>query len=840
MVNFSVEQVRSMMDVKSNIRNMSVIAHVDHGKTTLSDSLVCKAGIISPDNAGTMCYTSTRDDERDRGITIKSSAISMFYQLGDDVDTPPGTSGKAFLINLIDSPGHVDFNSEVTAALRLTDGALVVVDCVESVCVQTETVLRQALAERVKPVLVVNKIDRLFLELQLDPESMYQCFRRAVESVNVVISMHPDEALGDVQVRPEDGTVAFASARQQWAFTLDNFARMYAAKFGVDKRRMMQHLWGDNFYDPQAKCWRHTPQSESGAALPRSFCQYVLEPIDRLTRAVMSGDAASMDRMLSALGVTLRAEDREHTGKDLLKAVMSKWLPAADCLLQMMVLHLPSPATAQAYRCETLYTGPQDDEAARAIRACDPDGPLLMYVSKMVPTDSKGRFFAFGRVFSGTVRTGAQVRILGPEYVHGGKEDVHVKGVQRTILMMGRTTEVIEDCPSGNVVCLAGIDQAMNKSGTVTDREDTWPVRGMQFSVSPVVRIAVEPRNASEMPKLLEGLRRLAKSDPLCECTMEEGGEHVVAGAGELHLEICLKDLREFCGIEIVTSEPVVSFRETASAPSSVLCLSKSANKLNRFWMRAEPLAEGLAEAIDAGEVRANADPKERARALADRYGWDVQEARKIWCFGPDTKGTNVLVDATKAVQYLQESRDYCIAAFQWATRTGPLCEETLRAVRVSLADVSVHSDPAHRGSRQLIPAARRCVHASLLTASPRLLEPVYRVDITCTEAAIGGVYDVLNKRRGRVVSEELRNGDSKMRVVQAHLPVVESFGFTGELRARTSGQVFPQCSFDHWQLVPGDPLDAGSRAAQIVAAVRRRKGLREQIPPLDNFLDKL
>merc|ERR1712224_634092 len=242
MPNFSVEQIRTIMDKTDQIRSMSVIAHVDHGKSTLTDSLICKAGIISAKAAGDARFTDTRADEQERGVTIKSTGVSLYFEYAED-DEPP----KAHLINLIDSPGHVDFSSEVTAALRITDGAMVVVDCIEGCAVQTETVLRQSLQERVKPCLFVNKVDRCILELQMDPEDMYSRFRNAIENVNVIVSTYHDELMGDVQVKPELGTVAFGSGLHGWAFNVERFARIYAGKFGVEKEKMMKRLWGDSF-----------------------------------------------------------------------------------------------------------------------------------------------------------------------------------------------------------------------------------------------------------------------------------------------------------------------------------------------------------------------------------------------------------------------------------------------------------------------------------------------------------------------------------------------------------------------------------------------------------------
>jgi len=310
MVHFTMDQMRLIMDKPHNIRNMSVIAHVDHGKSTLTDSLVAAAGIIAKEDAGNVRLTDTRQDEKDRGITIKSTGISLYFQMPESFGLPKDAVGNEFLINLIDSPGHVDFSSEVTAALRVTDGGLVVVDVVEGVCVQTETVLRQALGERIVPVLTINKLDRGFLELQLEPEEMYQNFVRVIENANVIVATYRDELLGDTTVYPEKGTVAFSAGLQGWAFTLNKFARIYSEKFGVDKEKMAQRLWGDNYFDAEAKKWISNGTSAAGKPLSRAFCKFILEPISQIFKCCMADDLEKLDKYLKVVGVTLNSEER--------------------------------------------------------------------------------------------------------------------------------------------------------------------------------------------------------------------------------------------------------------------------------------------------------------------------------------------------------------------------------------------------------------------------------------------------------------------------------------------------------------------------------------------------
>jgi elongation factor 2 len=197
------------------------------------------------------------------------------------------------------------------------------------------------------------------------------------------------------------------------------------------------------------------------------------------------------------------------------------------------------------------------------------------------------------------------------------------------------------------------------------------------------------------------------------------------------------------------------------------------------------------------------------------------------------------LLTSAWPVQYMNEIKDSVVGGFQWATKEGPLCDENVRGCRFNIYDVTLHADAIHRGGGQIIPTARRCVYACMLTAEPKISEPVYLVEISCPEAAIGGIYGVLNRRRG-CVNEESRVAGTPMYVVKAYLPVNESFGFTADLRSNTAGQAFPQCVFDHWQMMPGDPLDMAGQVGKIVAAARKRKGLQEVPFGLDHYYDKL
>ncbi|KAF7683484.1 Elongation factor 2 [Astathelohania contejeani] len=851
MVDITIDKLHAMMSNQTNIRNISVIAHVDHGKSTLTDILVIKAKIASSDSGGGR-YMDTRADEKERGITIKSTAISMLCELDDETlktDLKQKHNGKEFLINLIDSPGHVDFSSEVTAALRVTDGALVVIDCVDGICVQTETVLRQSIAECIKPTVVLNKLDRALLELNEPKVELAQKLRARVRDFNERLSMITlGRDLGDFKVedlRPDRNEFSFCSGLQGWGFTLKTFAKFYVKRLGLQNdpnaiRKICEALWAENRFFTKDDPWDMTGTFRKvGEPDKNLFVVFVLNPIYKVKEMCYKNDVEGIKEYLGGkYGVDFTGVNLTGKEKELFKTVFKTWLPAADMLLEQIVVQLPSPVTSQVYRSAMLYEGPCDDECALAIKKCDKseEAPLMMYVSKMVPyTDS--RFIAFGRVYSGVVSPGMKVRIQGPDYVPGTKNDLYIRSVQRTVVMMGRTIKDVPNCPAGNIIGLIGIDNELKKTGTITTRNEAHNIKSMKFSVSPVVKYSVRPKNAVDLPKLKEGLLKLSKSDPMTVVNFSDNGELTIAGAGELHLEICLNDLRnDYACVDIIVDEPLVTYLEGISGSVDTPKMSKSANKHNRIYMTCSPLEDDIVEKILDGKC-VSKDPKERAAMFKEHCGISDDWVKKVLFYGPEDKGPNICVDNTKGIAYLNEVKEFLREGFRDVTTRGPLIGEQLRGVRFELNDLVLHSDAIHRTGNQVTAPMSSVCKGLVMAANPILYEPIFQVEVNVSRDYISGVSSVLCTRRGECT--EFREESAMRTNVYGTLPVREAFGFNNELMKQTKGQASSVLSFSHYAQLPGSIDNPGSILYETVMQVRKRRGLGE-IRGADCYFDRL
>ncbi|KAJ2508240.1 translation elongation factor 2 [Coemansia sp. RSA 2052] len=457
----------------------------------------------------------------------------------------------------------------------------------------------------------------------------------------------------------------------------------------------------------------------------------------------------------------------------------------------------------------------------------------------MVPASDKGRSYAFGRMFLGTVKPGQKVHILGPNYTPGKHTDLFVTAMQRAVIMMGSSIELIDDCPAGNIVGLVGVDQYLLNSGTITTSETAHSMKAIKFSVSPVVQVAVSVANPRDLPKLVEGLKRLSRSDPCVQCYSYTTGKFIIAGASELHLGACLKDLEEYYAWTVITkSTPFVKYYETVLSKSSGVTMAKSPNKHNHLYLSAEPIQEELAILVDNGKIAADDNSKERARRLVE-FEWDANDAHKIWAFGSKPNGANLLVDMATGLQYINEIRDHCVTGFMSAVSNGPCAEEQMCGCRFNILDATLYANAIHRGASQISPPMRRAIYGAMLLAEPSLQEPVYLAEVQSTMDKASSVHALIRSRRGKVTEESQKPGTS-LCIIKALLPVAESFGIAENLSNGTSGLATIRIvALDHWETMTSNAIVAGE-VRDVCTRIRQRKGLPENMHGPDCYIDRL
>jgi elongation factor 2 len=727
-------EILKLMHRKENIRNIGIIAHIDHGKTTMTDSLLAEAGLLSPRIAGEARALDYLEEEQKRGITIKTANISLLHEI----------DGTSYVVNMVDTPGHVDFTGKVTRALRAIDGVVVVVDAVEEVMVQTETVTRQALEERVRPVLFINKVDRLIRELKLSPREVQDKFLRIIRDFNSLIEVYAEPEFKDKwKVDPQKETVAFGSALHRWGFTL---------KIAQER--------GVKFSD-----------------------------------------------IVEAYG---RGEHQK----------LAELIPLHNAILDMVVKNIPNPIEAQRYRVPRIWRGDLNSEIGQAMLNCDDNGPTVMCIT-MVQMDPHAGLVATGRLFSGTVKEGDHV------YLVGARKDYHI---QQVSMYMGAFREIVDKITAGNIAALLGLDLA-RAGETLVDiayRDFMVPFERIKYVSEPVITIAVEPKNPKDLPRLVDAMNRLSIEDPNLVATInKETGEYLLSGMGELHLEIAVKFLQDYSGgLEVITSKPIVVYRESISG-KGIIAMAKSPNKHNKFWVQVEPLEEKVMTLIEKGEITEDMGRKQIGNILFKDVGWPAEEARNVLAID---EHRNIFIDTTKGVQYLQEAKEMIIAGFRWACKAGPLCEEPIRGVKVKLMDAQLHEDPVHRGPAQIMPAIRRAILGSFLTAKPVLLEPVYRIEVSVPAQWVGDCIEIITRKRGKILASEQKGF---LTMIKGLIPVAETFGLSGEMRSATSGRAFWQCTFSHWEKVQENI------AVEVIRQIRQRKGLPPETPTPDMFIDE-
>ena len=715
------------MNEPEHIRNIGIVAHIDHGKTTLSDNLLAGAGIISEELAGKQLFMDSDEEEQARGITIDASNVSMVHEYG----------GQEYLINMIDTPGHVDFGGDVTRAMRAVDGAVVLVDAVEGTMPQTETVLRQALKEQVRPVLFINKVDRLINELKVDEMEMQIRLGKVIDKVNKLIKGMNEESYNNGwKLDASLGTVAFGSALYNWAVSVP-----YMKKSGV------------SFKDVYDRC---------------------------------------------------RSGDMKYLAKNS---------PLSEVLLDMVVRHLPNPVDAQKRRIGAIWHGDKESIEGKSMLNCDPNGPVALMVTD-ISFDPHAGEVSTGRLFSGRLKRGDGLYVIGSSM----KEN----RLQQVGIFMGPKRVEVDEIVAGNIAAVTGLKDAIVGS-TVTTLMEMTPFESLKHYSEPVMTVAVEAKNMKDLPKLVEVLRQVAKEDPTLVITInEETGEHLISGMGELHLEIITGRIKRDKGVEIITSEPIVVYRETATQKVESV-EGKSPNRHNRFYFDIEPLPDEVVALIKNGELSMNQQALERRDVLM-KAGLDKDEAKSV----KDIKGTNMLFDMTKGIQYLNETMELIIEGIHEALAGGPLADEPVQNLKMRLVDVKLHEDAIHRGPAQVIPAVRAAIKAGILLAGDSLLEPMQKIQITVPTDQMGPATSQIQGRRGQVFDMQ-SEGDTITVVGKA--PVAELFGFAGDIRSATEGRAMWSTEFAGFEIVPA------SMVKEVVTAIRKRKGLKEQIPTPSDYL---
>jgi elongation factor 2 len=726
-------EVLKLMNKKERIRNVGVIAHIDHGKTTMTDSLLTEAGLLPPQVAGSARVLDYLEEEQKRGITIKTANISLLHEV----------DGDSYVINLVDTPGHVDFTGKVARALRAIDGAIVVVDAVEEVMAQTETVTRQALEERVKPVLFINKIDRLINELKLVNEELQEKLTHIIVDFNNLIEIYGEPQFkAKWKVNPEEESVAFGSALHRWGFTL-RLAKQKGIKFG--------------------------------------------DIIDAY---------------------------KKGNGKHL-----SKTIPLSQAILEMIVKSIPNPVDAQKYRIPKIWKGRLDSEVGRAMLTCDDNGPTAMCITN-AQADARLGFTITGRLFSGRVEEGMKVYMVGNE-----KESI----VGQVFMYMGAFKETVNRITAGNIAALADLGSVRVGETLVgvTHKSDMIPFEQVRYVSEPVLTVGVEPKKSDDLQRLLEAMKMLSIEDPnLTVIVNKETGEYLLSGMGELHLEIALKLLMQHSEIELASTSQTVSYRESIEKRGTIV-MAKSPNKSNALWVQVEPLEATVLELMEKGALEEEIENKKATSILVRKAKYSKDQATSVLTLD---KNRNMLINSTKKAQNLEEAKENIISGFHWACRTGPLCEEPLRGVKVKLIDAKLHENPEQREASQIMRVTSRAILGSFLTAAPILLEPIYKIEVAAPTQWFGACSKILTCRHGKIENTKQSGIFTK---ITGYIPVEETLGLSAEIRSATSGRAFWQCSFDHWQKVPD------SQATETIKRIRKRRGLPPEIPKPNKFVEE-
>jgi len=673
-------------------RNIGIAAHIDAGKTTTTERILFYTGLTHKlgevhEGTATMDYMP---QERERGITITAAATTTYWNW----------QGQKYRINIIDTPGHVDFTVEVERSMRVLDGAVAVFCGVAGVQPQSETVWRQANRYNVPRICFVNKMDRAGAN-----------FFGVVEQIR--------ERLG-----------AKAVPIQVPIGAEDQFRGV------VDLITLEAKIWNEEDY---GMTYQVVPVPEELRAEVEKWRGFLLETVAEYDDALMEKYFADPD---SITPEEIRAALRKGTLKRELfpvtcgSAFKNKGVQA---LLDAVCAFLPSPLDIEAVK----GTDPRTGETVS--RPVDPTAPLAALAFKIVTDPFVGKL-TFIRVYSGTLKAGSYVLNTRT----GQKERV-----SRVIQMHANKQNLIEEVSAGDIAAVVGVRE-VRTGDTLCDEAHPIALEAMTFP-EPVIQKAIEPKTQADSDKLSAGLSKLSEEDPTFRYWVdEESLQTIIAGMGELHLEIIVDRLRREFKVEVNEGEPQVAYRETITTPVVHRELYKKQTggrgKYADVVIEFSPLENGHFEFIN--EIKGGVIPREFIPAVE--------------------KGIR------------QAMNDGIIAGYP---ATG---------IRARLFDGGFHEVDSDSLSFEI--AARYAFREGCRKANPIILEPIMKVEVETPEEYMGGIVGDLNRRRGQITGMGARGG---MQVVSALVPLKELFGYVTQLRTLSSGRAYAVMEFSHYQPVP-------------------------------------
>ena len=854
---FSLEYLNNLLTNPKLIRNISIAGALHHGKTSFINMFIKLNHLHLNNETNDNKYLDNREDEQKRKISIKSSPITLILE---------NSKGKNYLFNFIDTPGHPNFFDEIQTSFKVSDGVLIIVDCVEGITTQTELIIKEAIKEDLDIILVINKIDRLILELKIPPKDAYFKIKYIIDDFNKFIVINEIFNVGKIKnhfVHPNKGNVLFASSEYNICFNLENYVVKYLDYINFDKNL------NKNFHlitpEKLAKCffgdiYFHKKQFEfskkENKSKKRTFVKFVLEPLYKIIGYTISEEKETLIDFFANLKIKdLKDKDYKMDPKPFLTKILKKVYGLYSSLVDICVNKVVDCQQGSKIKINNLYTGDKNTEIYKQLIQCEKEGPLYISVYKLYHKNTHLSFDLFGRILSGELTKGQSIKILGEHYSLNDKEDqIIIPKIKEIWINQTRYRIPINKIQCGNLILIDGVEISSPKNLTLVNNDNSKIeiCKPIKYNYS-YMKVSVEPLNPSDLPKMIEGLRKIDRSYPASKIKVEESGENIILGTGELYMDSILYDLRNlYSDIELKVSDPVVTFCETVTETSSFKCKGISNNNKNSIFMTAEPLDSEIILDINQGiienyeketpyEINNNNINNIIKNYLINTKNWDKFTTNSIWSFS----NSNILLDYTLPNETdklnLYSIKNEIIQGFDWAIREGPLCNEQILNTKFKILSSSLSTENIYKASGQIIPMSRRVCYSSFLTACPRLMEPYLKGEIQCPIDCFEIIKNFLMRRRGHLESQKSLPG-TPFYIIKFSIPALDSFGLETDIRTTTAGQAFSLMWFDKYQNMIGDPLDrnivlhplepsdAKSLAREVLIKTRRRKGLNEDV----------